>query len=47
MTDKAFHLILNERMKDIDKYKLNQQLIEESNKSDFNLYQFIDKYYKK
>jgi LAO/AO transport system kinase len=47
MTEKAFHLILNDRMKGINKQQLTQELANESNKMTFNLYQFIDKYYKK
>lgn len=45
MTDKAFQLILMDRMKSIDKKELHDKLSEESNKIGFNLYQFLNKEY--
>lgn len=43
LTEKAWHLIQNYRMKDIKKEKL-RQAITEALKTDFNLYSFIEKF---
>lgn len=45
IVEKAFHLILSDRMRTIDKSKLRKSLIEETNNSEFNLYQFLKKEY--
>ncbi|MBI3500881.1 MAG: methylmalonyl Co-A mutase-associated GTPase MeaB [Bacteroidetes bacterium] len=41
LTEKAFKLIQNKRMKDIDKKKLQKEIEKEMKKKDFNFYQFI------
>jgi LAO/AO transport system kinase len=41
LTEKAYRLIQNARMKDISKMKLKERLEEEMNKKDFNLYRFV------
>jgi len=43
LTEKAYKLIQNHRMKDLDRKKLEQGIIEESKKNNFNLYHFIKK----
>jgi len=42
LADKAWHLIRECRMRDIDKKKLRQEIAEAMQKPDFNLYKFID-----
>jgi LAO/AO transport system kinase len=41
LTEKAYRLIQNFRMKDISKVKLKEELEKEMEKKDFNLYQFV------
>jgi LAO/AO transport system kinase len=43
-TVKAFKLIQEDRMKNLDKEKLQQEITEALQSSDFNLYQFIEKF---
>jgi LAO/AO transport system kinase len=43
LTEKAFHLIEQKRMKDVSKEDLKNKIVAEGNT--FNLYQFIKKYY--
>ena len=43
LTEKAWRLIQHFRMKDLDKEKLQQEIVE-ALKKDFNLYQFIEKF---
>jgi LAO/AO transport system kinase len=42
--EKAYKLIQNKRMADIDKKKLQQALAEASKESNFNLYTFVERY---
>lgn len=44
LTEKAFKLIQNKRMKDIDKKKLQKEIEKESVKKNFNLYKFTKNY---
>ncbi|MBI4932124.1 MAG: ATP-binding cassette domain-containing protein [Bacteroidetes bacterium] len=44
VTEKAFKLIRNKRMKDVDKKKLQKEIEKEMKKKDFNLYKFVVKY---
>lgn len=46
-TEKAFKLIQNDRMRDISKTDLQQNIAETYNNGDFNLYRFIAAYQKK
>jgi LAO/AO transport system kinase len=43
-TEKAFKLIQEDRMKNLDKEKLQQEITEALQSSDFNLYQFIENF---
>ena len=43
-SEKAYKLIQEHRMKSIDKEKLQQEIAEASQLSDFNLYQYIEKF---
>ncbi len=43
LTEKAYQLIQQRRMKDIDKNKLRDKLMSELSKTDFNLYEWIKK----
>jgi hypothetical protein len=45
MTEKAFQLILQNRMSGIKRTELLSKLSEASNKTGFNLYQFLYQYY--
>ena len=42
LAEKAWKLIQHQRMTDIDKKKLQQDIAEASKKSDFNLYRYVD-----
>jgi len=42
LTEKAFKLIQNHRMKDLDKAKLQTEVEAEAKKKDFNLYKFVE-----
>lgn len=44
LTEKAYKLIRNNRMKDLDKKKLQTQLRKEIERKNFNLYQFVNSY---
>jgi len=44
LTEKAYNLIREKRMADVDKRKLYQQIAELADKKDFNLYNFVDGY---
>jgi len=44
LTEKAYNLIRQKRMFDVDKRKLHHQIAELSGKNDFNLYSFVDGY---
>jgi LAO/AO transport system kinase len=44
LTEKAYKLIQNLRMKDLDKKKLQKEIEKESGKKDFNLYQYVSKF---
>ncbi len=44
MTEKAFRLIQNKRMKGIDKKELNNKIVEELKNVNFNLYKFIESF---
>lgn len=44
LSEKAWSLLLNKIQKTIDKEKFLQQLKNEQNKTDFNLYQFVEQY---
>lgn len=44
LVEKAFRLIQNDRMKDVKKEKLQQEIAEASKDLNFNLYQFIEKF---
>lgn len=44
LTEKAYKLIQNLRMKDLDKKKLQKEIERESKKKDFNLYKFTKDY---
>jgi len=46
LTEKAYRLIQNFRMKDISKVKLKEELETEMKKKDFNLYQFVRRHLK-
>jgi LAO/AO transport system kinase len=41
LTEKAYKLIQNNRMKDLDKKKLQKEMENEIKKKDFNLYKYI------
>lgn len=41
LAEKAFHLIQNKRMKDIDKKNLKEEISKQLNDSSFNLYRFV------
>ena len=43
-SEKAYKLIQEHRMKSIDKEKLQQEIAEAIQLSDFNLYQYIEKF---
>lgn len=45
MTEKALHLIIGNELKKLDKKALHQQLKEESEKENFNLYRFLNEKY--
>ncbi|MEZ4804454.1 MAG: methylmalonyl Co-A mutase-associated GTPase MeaB [Bacteroidia bacterium] len=45
LTDKAYQLIVQHRMQDINRQELYKELAEASNKSGFNLYQFLGEKY--
>jgi LAO/AO transport system kinase len=42
LAEKAYHLIANRRMKDIDKNSLREKIAGELKKGGFNLYSFIN-----
>lgn len=42
LTEKAYNLIRQKRMADVDKRKLHKQIAELSGKKEFNLYSFVD-----
>jgi LAO/AO transport system kinase len=42
LTEKAYNLIRQKRMTDIDKHKLQQNIAQLCIKNDFNLYSFVD-----
>jgi LAO/AO transport system kinase len=44
LTEKAWKLIQNKRMGDINKQKLQERIAEASQQTDFNLYQFIEQF---
>ena len=44
LTDKAWQLISNKRMKDTNKLQLKQRIEEEIKNKEFNLYSFIENY---
>lgn len=44
LTEKAYNLIRQKRMADVDKRKLQQQIAELVDKKGFNLYSFVDEY---
>lgn len=44
LTEKAWHLIQEKRMKDLSKEKLKQEMVKALHDSDFNLYAFIRQY---
>lgn len=44
LTEKAWKLIQNKRMGNINKQKLQQRIAEASQQTDFNLYQFIEQF---
>jgi LAO/AO transport system kinase len=44
LAERAWWLIRNERMKDVDKHDLADKIREESKKNNFNLYRFVDRY---
>lgn len=44
MTEKAFRLIQNKRMKGIDKKELNNKIIQELKNVNFNLYKFVESF---
>ncbi|MGN6178168.1 MAG: methylmalonyl Co-A mutase-associated GTPase MeaB [Mucilaginibacter sp.] len=44
LTEKAYNLIRQKRMADVDKRKLHKQIAELSGKKEFNLYSFVDKW---
>ena len=44
LTEKAYHLIQEKRMKDIDKAELKNSIEKVYNAADFNLYSFVDSY---
>ncbi|HEY4800950.1 MAG TPA: methylmalonyl Co-A mutase-associated GTPase MeaB, partial [Bacteroidia bacterium] len=41
LTEKAYRLIQQKRMKDVDKKKLQEEIESEVKKQEFNLYQFV------
>ena len=41
LAEKAFHLIQNKRMKDIDKQKLKEEISKQLKDPSFNLYRFV------
>jgi len=41
LTEKAWKLIMHQKMRDIDRSKLQEALVHASSKSDFNLYNFV------
>ena len=45
LTEQAFHLIQNRKMKNIDKNQLKKKIEESVHKGRFNLYHFVEKYY--
>jgi LAO/AO transport system kinase len=46
LAEKAWKLIQAERMSDVDKKELQQKIAEASKEKDFNLYRFIEEYFK-
>jgi LAO/AO transport system kinase len=44
LVEKAWRLIQNDRMKDVKKQKLQQEIVEASKDVNFNLYQFIERF---
>lgn len=44
LTEKAYNLIRQKRMTDVDRRQLQQQIAELTAKNDFNLYSFVDSY---
>lgn len=46
LTEKAWKLIMHQKMRDIDRSKLQEALIYASSKSDFNLYNFVQGFLK-
>ena len=44
LAEKAWKLIQNHRMKNIDKSRLQEDILLASTKPDFNLYRFIDRF---
>jgi len=45
LAEKAYHIIQQKRMEDVDRKKLAQQLMEAMKDSRFNLYNFLDSFY--
>lgn len=46
LTEKAWKLIMHQKMRDIDRSKLQEALVHASSKSDFNLYNFVHSFLK-
>ena len=44
LTEQAFHLIQNRKMKEINKIDLREEIETATEKGNFNLYHFIEKY---
>jgi LAO/AO transport system kinase len=44
LTERAYQLIQNKRMKEVNKMSLKERIKEENKRSAFNLYQFVQKY---
>jgi len=46
LTERAWHLVQQQRMKDLSKERMAQELAAQYQKEDFNLYQFVKRYQK-
>jgi LAO/AO transport system kinase len=44
LADKAYKLIIQKRMANVDRQKLREEILELSTNTDFNLYSFVDGY---
>lgn len=44
LTEKAFKIISHYRMKNVDKVKLQSEMVEALKRSDFNIYKFVDQW---